>query len=143
MERRKMVTKKNVKQDPMDTIGATKVDSLAKLADSPICDPGEALRGYEFIRDLTLLEGQGVKDATYLGHGEPAPIADPATGDVREVPTILLKIKNVTYRMLASAMLDRLLGAVKEGQIVAIVNRGLTETRKGRRMTVWDVGVRS
>ena len=121
---------------------ATPTDALAKMADSPICDPGEALRGYEFIRDLTLLEGQGVKDATYLGHGEPAPIADPATGDVREVSTVLLKIKNVTYRMLASAMLDRLLGAVKEGQIVAIVNRGLTETRKGRRMTVWDVGVK-
>jgi len=131
--------------EKLDAIGAerAKPGELAKLSDSPVVDAAEALDGYQFVRDLTLQEGQGVTGATYLGSGEPAAIADPATGEVREVPTVLLQIKNVRYRMLASAMLERLLGAVKPGAIVAIVNRGMVDTRRGRRMTAWDVGVKS
>lgn len=130
------MTKK--KPDALAAIGATKIEHV----DSPIMEPEECLSGYSFVRDLVLAEGQGVRDAEYLGKGEAANIADPATGEVREVPTVLLRIGKVTYRMLASAMLERLLGAVEVGKVVAIVNRGFVETRKGRRMTSWDVGVK-
>jgi hypothetical protein len=42
--------------------------------DRPGCeaDAAEALEGYQFVRDLVLIEGQGVTGATYLGAGEPA-----------------------------------------------------------------------
>jgi hypothetical protein len=129
-------------QETIDAAFEPREGSIVPSKDSPIVEADAAMAGYEFVRDLTLAEGQGVSGAIYLGKGEPAAIADPATGEVREVPTVLLKVRNVTYRMLASAMLERLLGAVKVGSVVAICNRGLVETRRGRRMTAWDVGVR-
>lgn len=137
---------RNAKSDALATIGAERVEpgELAELDDAPpILSATDAMAGFSFVRDLTLEAGQGIAGATYMGHGEPAEIADPDDGTVREVPTILLKLGNVTYRMLSSSMLERRIGAVREGSIVAIANRGETRTRKGRRLTVWDVGVRS
>jgi len=100
----------------------------------------ESLAEFRFLRDLTLQEGQGVK-GTFVGFGEKAEFADDKTGEVREVPTAIIQIANVRYRLLCPTMLERLLGAVKAGEVVAIIRGGYRNTRKGHRITDYAVGV--
>lgn len=115
--------------------------AVVEEIDNPVMPMSECLEGYDFTRDLSLKPGQGVRDATFVGRGAVATIIDDRDGKPRDVPTLLLRIDNVTYRMLASSMLERRFKDIPEGSIVCIVHRGETRTRKGNRLTVYDVGV--
>ena len=110
-------------------------------ADDPTFTAAAAeLRGFKFVRDLQLGDGRGIK-AKWLGFGKPAEIADQNTGEVRAVPCAMLEAGNVTYRLLCGVKLERLLGAIEIGKVVAVLRIGQVEIAGGKRMTDYAVGV--
>jgi hypothetical protein len=99
-------------------------------------------KGYKVTRDLVLADGD-VFEGTMVGPDKSRPFVDDKTGEVREVPAFLLDgVDGVRYRILAGSKLARLLEPVEAGAELAIQRLGMVETRAGRRMTDYAVGVR-
>lgn len=129
----------------------TKIDHNPTLAPSIGADMGPeelgivtaeslAAKGYRITRDIKLEAGQGF-EGIYEGEGGTVEVADPATGELRPVPSFLFSRGNLRIRLLGASMLVRKLAEVNIGDRVAVVNLGQTTTRAGRRLTVYDVGV--
>jgi hypothetical protein len=97
------------------------------------------LEGIKIERIVTLDAGQGVRGA-YLGIGPTVEVSDPVTGEVRDLPTHRVAVRdNVVVRLLESSQLKRELAVIKPGTQVRIIKLGQVDTRKGRRVNDYIV----
>lgn len=99
------------------------------------------LDGITIERIVPLQEGQGVR-GIFLGRGPSVEVADPVTGEVRELGTWRIEVSpGVVIRLLDSARLRSDLAALAPQVKVRIMRLGSVDTKRGRRVTDYIVGV--
>lgn len=101
------------------------------------------LKGVQVEKIVPLADGQGVRGA-FLGAGGPVEISDPLTGEVRPLGTWRVRVAaSVVIRLLDSARLrSDLCNLPTDGSAhVRIMRVGSVDTKRGRRVTDYVVGV--
>lgn len=140
-----MSKKKNGKNETAlaqtDAIGAELVTGIAPDPSTLVEDiTPQSLKGMTIERVVTIDPGKMIT-GTYLGKGPLIEIADPVTGEVRELATHRFEIRpGVVGRVIESHQLARELTEDKVGEKLRVMKLGQVSTRKGRRVNDWVVG---